>query len=343
MFNKRKQGSKSFDEVIVPYLKYVLRRIISLIPVLIIITIIIFFIIQLMPGDPVLAMLDPEKTKTMTPEEKATYIETMRSFLGYDKDPVTRYFLWLRDTFLKGEFGYSVKFNKPVNELIPGYIARSFKVNIYGFFFAFLIAIPVGIASAVRKNKFFDKMVTVLSMIGISLPSFFLALILILIFVIGLDLLPFSGMSDPKGKIPDYHYLILPVTVIVLSSLASLTRYVRASMINVLKLDYVRTARSKGLSEKIVIYRHAFSNAMIPIVTLVGMWIPGLFGGSIIIERIFGYPGMGLLLGQAYGSKDRAVLQTALLFFGLLTLLSNIFIDIGYMIVDPRIREGRSK
>lgn len=336
------RGSKNFLEVIVPYLRYLGKRLLTLIPVFIIITIIIYTLIQSMPGDPILAMLDPQKTQTMTPEERTGYIETMKAFLGYDKDPVTRYFLWMRDTFLKGDYGYSLRFNKPVSEFIGGYIGRSFKVNIYGFIFAFLIAIPVGILSAVRKNKLYDKVVTVLSMVGISLPSFFLALILIMIFAIGLKVTPFSGMSDPRGMVPDFMYLILPVSVIVLGSLAGLTRYVRASMISILKMDYIRTARAKGLAEKIVIYRHAFSNALIPVVTLVGMWIPSLFGGSIIIERIFAYPGMGFLLGEAYSYKDRAVLQTSLLFFGLLTLLGNLFIDIGYMIVDPRIRERRS-
>ncbi len=296
-----------------------------------------------MPGDPVMAMLDPEKTAAMTIEERNNYVETMRAFLGYDKTLVERYFIWIKDTFIDGEFGYSIRFNKPVNQIIGSYIARSFKVNILGFIFAFLISIPVGITAAVKKNKLFDKVVTILTIVGISLPSFFVALLLIMLFVVQLDLLPFSGMSDPKGIVPDWKYLVLPVTVIVLTSLASLVRYIRAAMIDVLQSDYIRTARAKGLSEKIVIYRHAFQNALIPVVTLIGMWIPALFGGSIIVEKIFAYPGMGYLLNQAYGYKDRAILQTALLFFGLLTLLGNIFIDIGYMAVDPRIREGRVK
>ncbi len=290
-----------------------------------------------------MAMLDPEKTAAMTIEERNNYVETMRAFLGYDKTLVERYFIWIKDTFIDGEFGYSIRFNKPVNQIIGSYIARSFKVNILGFIFAFLISIPVGITAAVKKNKLFDKVVTILTIVGISLPSFFVALLLIMLFVVQLDLLPFSGMSDPKGIVPDWKYLVLPVTVIVLTSLASLVRYIRAAMIDVLQSDYIRTARAKGLSEKIVIYRHAFQNALIPVVTLIGMWIPALFGGSIIVEKIFAYPGMGYLLNQAYGYKDRAILQTALLFFGLLTLLGNIFIDIGYMAVDPRIREGRVK
>lgn len=343
MEQKNVRGSKTFIEVVLPYITYLGKRLLSLIPVLLLISLIIYILINLMPGDPVMAMLDPEKTASMTPEERNKYVETMRAFLGYDKTPVERYFIWLKDTFFKGEFGYSIRFNKPVNQIIGNYIARSFKVNILGFLFAFIISIPIGITAAVKKNKFFDKTVTVLTVIGISLPSFFLALLLIMLFVIELNVLPFSGMSDPRGVVPDWKYLVLPVSVIVLTSLASLIRYVRAAMIDVLQADYVRTARAKGLAEKVVIYRHAFQNALIPVVTLIGMWIPGLFGGSIVVEKIFAYPGMGYLLNQAYSYKDRAVLQTALLFFGLLTLLGNIFIDVGYMVVDPRIREGKVK
>ncbi len=343
MQDKEIRGSKSFLEIVKPYVIYILKRLVSLIPVFLIISLVIFILINLMPGDPVMAMLDPEKTAAMTIEERNQYVETMREFLGYDKSPIERYFFWLRDTVFKGEYGYSIRYNKPVNQIIGANIARSFKVNIIGFIFAFMISIPIGITAAVKKNKFFDKSVTVLTIIGVSMPSFFLALLLIMLFVVTLGWLPFSGMSDPRGVIPDWHYIILPVTVIVLSSLASLVRYVRAAMIEVLKADYVRTARAKGLKEKVVIYRHAFQNALLPVVTLVGLWIPGLFGGSIIVEKIFAYPGMGYLLSEAYLYKDRAILQTALLFFGLLTLLGNIFIDVGYMVVDPRIREGKVK
>ncbi len=337
----KRKARKSIFEIVWPYIIYILRRLISLIPVLLIISVVIFVFINAMPGDPIAAMLNPEKIATMTPEEKEAYIRTMKAMLGYDKSDFQRFFIWLRDTLFRGEFGYSVRFSKPVNEIIGPHIVRSFKINIIGFIIAFGISIPLGIKAAVKKNKFFDKVVTVFTIIGISLPSFFLALLLILLFVVKLKMFPFSGMSDPRGVIPDWKYLVLPVTVIVLTSLASLTRYIRSAMIEVLKSDYIRTARAKGLTEKVVIYRHAFQNALIPVVTLIGMWIPALFGGSIVVEQIFAYPGMGYLLNQAYTYKDRAVLQTALLFFGFLTLLGNIFIDVGYMVVDPRIREGK--
>lgn len=337
------RGSKTILEVLIPYITYVARRIVALIPTFLIITVIIFVLVNAIPGDPIMSMINPEVTAAMTIEERNAYVETMRQFLGYDRSSFERYFLWLKDTLIDGEFGYSIKYNRPVNEFLGVHIARSFRVNIFGFIIAFFISIPVGIYAAIKKNKLFDKIVTVTTVIGISLPSFFMALLLILLFVVQFKLLPFSGMSDPRGIRPDWHYLVLPVTVVVLTSLAGLIRYVRASMIEVLQADYVRTARAKGLAEKVVIYKHAFQNALIPVVTLIGLYIPLLFGGSIVVEKIFAYQGMGYLLNAAYGSKDRAILQTSILFFGFLTLLSNIFIDIGYMIVDPRIREGKVK
>ena len=206
MANNNVSGSKSLFEILFPYVRYIFKRLVSIIPVLIIMSVAIFILINLMPGDPILAMLDPEKTKAMTPEERALYIENMRKFLGYDKGPVERYFLWMGDTF-RGEFGYSIKYNKPVNEFIGTYIGRSFKINIWGFLLAFLISIPVGITAAVKKNSFFDKTVTVLTIIGISLPSFFLALLLIMMFVIFMQILPFSGMSDPRGILPSWPLL----------------------------------------------------------------------------------------------------------------------------------------
>ncbi len=343
METKDIRGSKTVLETLLPYVIYIGKRFLTLIPTLFIITIIIFILINSIPGDPVMTMINPEVTAAMTIEERNEYVETMRQFLGYDRSMFERYFIWMRDTLLEGEFGYSIRYNRPVNDFLGVHIARSFRVNIFGFIIAFFIAIPVGITAAIKKNKLYDKTVTVTSIVGISLPSFFIALLLILLFVVQLRLLPFSGMSDPRGVRPDWHYLVLPVTVVVLTSLAGLVRYIRAAMIEVLQADYIRTARAKGLAEKIVIYRHAFQNALIPVVTLIGLYIPLLFGGSIIVEKIFAYHGMGFLLNVAYGAKDRAILQTAILFFGLLTLLGNIFIDIGYMIVDPRIREGKVK
>ena len=343
MENEKQQGKlRTLFDTVFPYIKYIGNRLLHLLPVVIIISIVIFTLIQLMPGDPILAMINPETTANMTEEQRIAYIETMRKVLGYDKPVIVRYFLWWRDV-LTGNFGYSVALNKPINEFIGSYIMNSFKVNIVGFVIAFLIAIPIGIKSAVMKNTRYDKVVTVVSMVGISLPSFFMALLLVLLFSAVLRILPFSGMVDPRGVRPEYMYYILPVSVIVLSSLASLIRYIRNAMIEVLKADYIRTSRAKGLSEKVVIYRHAFKNALIPVITIIGFWIPALFGGSIIVEKIFAWPGMGLLMNQAYQFKDRGVLATVLLFFAVLTLFANLFVDVGYALVDPRIKARRIK
>ena len=337
------QGKLStLANTLLPYFKYIFIRILYLIPVIIIISIIIFGLIELMPGDPILAMINPETTANMTEDQRLAYIETMRVILGYDKPLIIRYFSWCKDV-LTGNFGYSVFLNKPINTFIGGYIMNSFKVNVVGFIIAFLIAIPIGIKSAVKKNSTYDKVVTVLSMVGISLPSFFMALLLVLLFSATLRILPFSGMTDARGIRPDWMYYVLPVTVIVLSSLAGLIRYIRSAMIEVLQADYIRTAKAKGLSDKVVIYRHAFKNALIPIITIIGFWIPALFGGSIIVEKIFAWPGMGLLMNDAYQFRDRAVLATVLLFFAVLTLFGNLFMDVAYTFVDPRIKAQNIK
>lgn len=339
---KNKGGLREVWDTLSPYVRYIGNRLLHLIPVVIIISIVIFTLIEFMPGDPVLAMLNPETTASMSEAERNSYIEGMRITLGYDKATYVRYFIWWKD-ILTGNFGYSVALNKPINEFIGFYIKNSFKVNIFGFIIAFLIAIPIGIKSAVNKNTRYDKGVTVLTMIGISLPSFFMALLLVLLFSAVLRILPFSGMVDPRGARPAILYYILPVSVIVLSSLAGLVRYIRNAMIEVLKADYIRTSRAKGLSEKVVIYQHAFQNALIPVITIIGFWIPALFGGSIIVEKIFAWPGMGFLMNQSYQFKDRGVLATVLLFYAVLTLFGNLFVDVGYALVDPRIRERRMK
>ncbi|GKX29277.1 peptide ABC transporter permease [Vallitalea longa] len=331
----------SFLEKYSPLIKYILKRLLLIIPVILIISFFIFSIVEFMPGDPLNAFLNPEQL-TGTPEE----IEQKRLFftqkLGLNDPFIVRFFRWWKQ-LLSGEFGYSVIKNRPVKEFIGEHILNSFKANLLGFALAFVLSIVIGIKSAVKKNSIFDKFFTVFSIAGISLPRFFLAMLLIFLFSITLKWLPISGMTDPMGYRPDFQYYILPVLVITLAELAFLLKYVRNSMLEVLKQDYIRTARAKGLSEKVVIYRHAFRNALIPIVTLLGANIPLLFSGSIIVEKIFVWPGIGNLINDSYKFRDRSVLIVALIFFALLTLLGNLMQDVGYSLVDPRIREGGKK
>lgn len=320
-----------------PILFYIIKRLFMMIPVLIIMSLLIFFVINLMPGDPVNMYLNPEELSNKTPFEVQALRDYWENKLGLNDPFFMRFAKWW-GTLLQGDFGVSVIKNAPISDFIGESIFNTFKLNILGFVLAFLIAIVLGISSAVRRNSLFDKTVTTLSIIGISLPSFFVAMLLIFVFSILLRILPISGMADPLGIRPTWMYYILPITVIVLTSLSSLNRYVRNAMLEVLKQDYIRTARAKGLKEKVVIYRHAFRNALIPVITLMGFYIPAVFGGSIIVERIFVWPGIGWLMRDAYTFKDRAILTSVLLFFAFMTLLGNLFMDVGYAIVDPRVR-----
>lgn len=325
-----------------PVLFYIIKRLIMMIPVLLIMSFVIFLVINLMPGDPVNMYLNPETMGNMTPQE----IESLRAYweakLGVHDPFFVKFGKWWL-TILQGDYGISVIKNAPVSDFIGAHIFNTFKLNIFGFILAFLLAILIGITSAVKRNSFFDKFFTVFSIIGISLPSFFIAMLLLFVFSIVLRILPISGMADPLGFRPSFMYYILPITVIVVTSLASLLRYVRNAMLEVLKQDYIRTARAKGLKDKVVIYRHAFRNALIPVITLMGFYIPAIFGGSIIVEKIFVWPGIGFLLNEAYSFKDRAIITSVSLFFAVLTLLGNLFMDVGYGIADPRVRLGGKK
>lgn len=310
--------------------------------VLLIITIILFAMLEIMPGDPVNAYLGIGSNATVEQQNQ------IREMLGLD-DPVhIRYAKWLGRT-VTGDFGMSYKYRKPVSEVIGKYIWNSFYLNIVAMIFAFLIAIPVGIKSAVKKYGLFDNFWTVFSLTGVSMPSFFFALILIFFVAIPSEWLPLNGMRTTlflaKGYDSFGHevldvlkHMILPVTVVTVTSLASLTRYVRNAVIEVINQDYIRTARSKGLSEKVVIYKHAFRNALLPIVTLLGLYIPGLFGGSILLETVFVWPGIGNVLFTSIGDRDYSMLMAANTFYALLMLAGNLLADVSYALVDPRIR-----
>ncbi len=328
---------------LMPYITYIFKRVLLLIPVFIIITMIIFFMVSSMPGDPLAAYMDQESIpQDLDPEVEEQRRQELLELYGLNDPIPVRYVNWWKD-FFNGDYGYSSIRKQPVNTFIEEAFMYTLKINVYGFAIAFILGIIIGITSAVKKNKLFDKVSSVVSVIGFSMPSFFFAMILLYVFAINLKVLPLSGSTDPKGVIPDWHYMVLPIMLVAITSTASIMKYVRSAMLEVLKQDYIRTARSKGLNEKVVIYKHAFRNSMIPVITLLGFYIPALFGGSIITEKIFNYPGIGLLMSQAYTARDSAILTIVLTFFAFLTLLGNLFMDVGYTIVDPRISVGGNK
>ncbi|MBE6059968.1 MAG: ABC transporter permease [Clostridium sulfidigenes] len=324
-------------------LKFLGKRLLNLIPVMLIITIILFVLLQLMPGDPVSAYLG-QGSKT-TPEQQ----QMIREQLGLDKGPVTQYFNWLGRT-LKGDFGSSLKFRKPVSDVIGDYIWNTFILNIVSMVLAFAIAIPVGIKSAVKKYGVFDNFWTVFSLVGVGMPSFFFALLMIFFIAVPSNgAIPLNGMRTPVMAAVGYDsfmaevidvakHMILPVIILTILSLAGLIRYVRNSVIEVINQDYIRTARSKGLKEKVVIYRHAFRNALIPIVTLVGMYIPSLFGGAILLETVLLWPGIGNILYTSVMGRDIWVVMAANTFYAVLMVLGNLVSDMSYALVDPRVK-----
>ena len=319
-------------------LKYILKRLLHMIPVLFIISVVIFGIIKAMPGDPVNAFLGPGGRVSVEQRERIT------KMLGLDKPIYVQYAKWL-GRMCKGDFGDSFTYRMPVSEVIPEFIWNSFILNISAFAVGFTITIIVGVISAVKRYSFFDNFWTVFSLIRISTPSFFFALLLIFVFSIKLQWLPIGGKNTPGLNATGFAYvwdvtkhMILPATVIALGTLAANVRYVRNAMLEVLKQDYVRTARSKGLKEFVVIFKHAFRNGLIPIVTLIGLYMPALFSGAVLLEVVFGWPGIGYESYSALMSRDYNLAMTLLMFFSLLTLFGYLLSDILYSLVDPRIK-----
>ncbi|MFV0520646.1 MAG: ABC transporter permease [Lachnospirales bacterium] len=317
--------------------KYLLKRILHLIPVLIIVSIVMFGITKLMPGDPVTAIIGEAE---VTPQK----VEQIRALYGLDKSYPEQYAMWIERS-IKGDFGDSVQYRQPVTEVMGNRIMNSFILNITAIVIALAIAIPLGITTAVKKYSLFDNVMTTVAMIGISLPSFFLALILIYIFGAKLRVLPMSGMITAGSNYTGFKYfwdvvqhMILPVSILAFGSVASYTRYIRSAMTDVIKMDYIRTARSKGLTEKVVIYKHAFRNALLPVVTLIIMGLPSLFAGSIVIETYFQWPGIGRVMYASVTNRDFNLMLASNMFFVFLMLGSNVLADIVAAFLDPRIK-----
>ena len=314
--------------------KYILKRILISIPVLIGISVIIFALIHLAPGDPVTGMIDPT-LGDFSPE----LVERERAKLGLDQPVPVQYVLWL-GRVLRGDLGYSLINRQPVAELIGERIWSTLQLTITALVLSVILGMVIGIISAVRQYSILDYFVTLFSFSAVSVPGFFLSLALIYLFALKLKWLPTSGMRT-LGEDPtlwdQVKHMIMPVTVLAVSITAPLARYARSSMLEVLQQGYVSTARAKGLKAKAVILRHAFPNALIPLVTVIGLRLPTLFGGSVIVEQIFHWQGMGTLNIWAVMNQDYTLLMGLNLISALLVLAANQVADIAYAFVDPRI------
>jgi peptide/nickel transport system permease protein len=317
--------------------KYLFKRLLQLVPLLIGISVISFFVIHLAPGDPTNLFTTPN----VKPEE----LVRIRANFGLDKPVIVQYFYWLVN-ILKGNFGVDLLTGRSVVSEISERLPATLLLTGSAYVLTFLLAIPLGVISAVRKNSWFDKSVTFFSFAGMATPSFWLALILMLVFAVKLDWLPAVGMySFTLRNAPwfirvwdVFLHLILPVTTMTLVSLAGLTRYQRAAMLEILNKDYIRTARAKGLPERVVIFKHALRNALIPIVTIFGLSLPDIFGGAFIIETVFGWPGMGRLGVQAVFQRNYPLIMGIVMFSAFLIIIGNLLADLLYAWVDPRIR-----
>lgn len=320
-------------------ISYILRRLFGLIPVFLGITLITFAVIHLAPGKVT------EQSMELKVKVSLEARERLERLYNLDKPIHVQYMLWLR-RFLFFDFGESFVDNRPVIEKIMERLPVTISINILSMLFILLVAIPLGVASAVRRGSLFDKASTVFVFVGFAVPSFWLALLLISLLgvqwgwlpVTGLKSLDFENLTFIQKFFDISRHLILPIFVSAFGGLAGISRYMRQSMINVMHEDYIRTARAKGLSEKDVIYKHAMRNGLLPIVTILGLSIPGLIGGSVIFESVFGIPGMGQLFYQSVMSRDLATVMAVLVIGSILTLLANLAADIAYFYIDPRIR-----
>lgn len=318
---------------------YILRRFVGLIPVFFGITLISFFVISLAPGRPtdVQTSLNP----------KVSFEARLRLEKLYDLDkPVhVRYLKWL-ERFVRFDFGRSYIDDRPVLKRIFERIPITLLINLSSLILIFAVGIPLGVLSAVKRNSILDRFTTVSVFLGYSAPEFWVALLLISLFGISLGWLPVSGIKSLDfeyynlgEKIFDIaSHLILPVAIAAFGSLAGISRYMRSSMVNIIHQDYIRTARAKGLNEFAVIYTHALRNACLPVITIIGLSVPGLIGGSVIFESIFAIPGMGRLFYESVMARDYPTIMGVLSIGAMLTLLGNLLADVAYCCADPRIR-----
>lgn len=321
-------------------LVYLIKRILLMIPLIIGITFVSFIVIHLAPGDPT------QFLSSMNPKISETAREKFIKMYNLDKPLHIQYYLWLKK-FVKLDFGESFSQDrKKVTAKIAERLPVTLWLNFASLILIFIIALPLGVFSAYFKDSIFDKAVTVFVFIGFAVPTFWLALLCMYYFGVKLGILPISGltsynfseMSFYEKVIDIVKHAALPVLLSVFGSLAGLSRFARNSMLDVLNEDYILAARARGIGEKKIIFKHALKNALLPVVTIIGLSIPGLIGGSVIFESIFSIPGMGQLFYQSVMMRDYPVIMGILVIGAVLTLLGNLLSDIMYAVVDPRIR-----
>jgi peptide/nickel transport system permease protein len=310
-------------------LKFILHRLLVLIPVLFIVTILASWLIYFTPGDPVRVMLG------IRANEEA--VRAIRAELGLDRPVYIRYIKWLGN-IVRGNLGRSLQRNEDVLEMILARLPATLEMNIFAVCVSAVLAIPIGVISAAKANTLVDNVASFFSLFWVSMPGFWIALIALLLFSMKLHVFPISGRLGPIWTKEGLWSLLLPGLILGVRQVAIISRLVRAGMLEVLSEDYMRTARSKGLAEKVVVYKHGLRNAMVPTVTIFGLQVPELLSISVIIEIVFAWPGMGMLLVDAVFKRDYTLIQGIVFIYALLVILVNLMVDVLYAYIDPRIK-----
>jgi peptide/nickel transport system permease protein len=321
---------------------YLLKRLSFMLPMLLGITLVSFMVIRLAPGTPT------DMQTTLNPKASIEAQQRLRELYGLDKPLLTQYWDWLKRVAVL-DFGLSFSPDRrPVWDKIKERIGVTVGINLLAMLIILAVAIPIGVIAACKPHSWFDRGTTLFVFFGFAMPTFWLALLLIMFFGVYLELLPISGLTSLNfkqftfwQKVQDLAaHLTLPVLVSAFGGLAGMSRYMRGNMLEVVRQDYIITARAKGLPERRVIFKHALRNALLPVITILGLSVPGLIGGSVIFESIFAIPGMGQLFYSAVMARDYPLVMGSLVIGAVLTLLGNLLADICYALVDPRIRAG---
>lgn len=316
---------------------YILRRILQALLVLVIVTLIVFFVMRLLPGDPLLIYIGQQSTMQAMPPEQ---VEKLRHDFGLDKNIVTQYFDWLGG-IVHGDFGSSIFYHEKVSTLLAERLPKTLYIGFIALVFGAITGILIGLWAGVKRGKWPDKIITPLTYIAITIPVFWLGILLIYAFGLKLHWLPVSGYTSPFDDfVQSTRQIIMPVVCLSLFSIAANARQMRSSMLETISQDYIRTAWAKGLSERRVILKHALKNSLIPVITLIGLGVGLIFGGSVLVETVFAIHGVGMLMVSSIFGQDYVVVQAITLVISVSILIVNLLVDISYGWFDPRIRYG---
>ena len=333
--------------------KYVAKRVAYMVVVFFVISFIMYFIYNLIPGDPAAISLESVRDE-LTADEYEQMYQQARARLGLDDPIFIRYLRWLGvypsvngdfNGVFQGNLGYSTMYKQNVVDVIASPLQNTIFLNVFSTILALVITIPLGIFCAVRKNSKFDQAIQVVTIVGYSLPIYIIGLVFIYLFAVKLQIFPVGGVKTSGVTLTGFaalkdklYYMCLPLIVTTFANLGSMTRYVRAAMIDALSMDYVRTARAKGLTEKVVIYSHAWRNALLPIVTVIIGWFLTIFSGSVVVENTFSFLGMGALNVTGLNQSDYELVLAIQLFYTIISLVGILITDISYGLIDPRVR-----